>query len=711
MVSKPKEGNKRSIKQEDGKKVKSKKIKIEKEKEIVKVENGNGNGSEIKEDSKEGTEDVEDSTFKWWENPEDLDGEIKWDTLEHQGVIFPPDYVPLPSNVKLIYAGKPVNLPLEAEEVAGFFGALIESEHAKNPTFQKNFFNDFLEVLKDNGGCPDGTLIESFDKCDFSQIFQHYDKEREERKALPPKEKKKIKEEKDKLEEPFKFCYLNGRKEQVGNFRVEPPGLFRGRGAHPKTGKYKRRVQPEQITLNLGKDAPIPIPPEGHNWGEIKHDNQVSWLAMWHENIMGSVKYVRFAQNSSLKGMSDFKKFEKARELKNHIENIRKDYRGKLKSKLMVDRQIAVATYLIDVFALRAGGEKGDDEADTVGCCSLRFEHIFLKPPNKVVFDFLGKDSIRFYQEVEVDGQVFKNLKIFKKDPKKPGDDLFDRLDPSILNKYFQGYMQGLTAKVFRTYNASKTMQDQLNLISNEGTVNEKVVAFNAANREVAILCNHQRTIPKAHQAGVEKINDRLEEMTWQKIKAKKIILQLDSSLKKKEKDFFEEVKDLTKEKEQEIVDQWSQREIMKLEMKFEKDKERLNYEKKEMPKEEFNKKLEEIKIDNKEKLSKLKDTIKQYKIEAKKQEYEIKSSFTIEKLRIQIEKLEIRIRNTSLQLKDKEDNSSVALGTSKMNYIDPRLTVMFAKKFKVPIEKLFTKTLREKFSWALDSADEEWQF
>ncbi len=42
----------------------------------------------------------------------------------------------------------------------------------------------------------------------------------------------------------------------------------------------------------------------------------------------------------------------------------------------MFERQIAVATYLIDVFALRAGGEKGDDEADTVGCCSLRYEHI-----------------------------------------------------------------------------------------------------------------------------------------------------------------------------------------------------------------------------------------------------------------------------------------------------------------------------------------------
>lgn len=95
---------------------------------------------------------------------------------------------------------------------------------------------------------------------------------------------------------------------------------------------------------------------------------------------------------------------------------------------MMADRQRATAMYLIDQLALRAGNEKGEDEADTAGCCSLKFEHITLKPPKTVIFDFLGKDSIRFYNEVEVDEQVFKNLKIFKKSPKKEGDEIFDRL-------------------------------------------------------------------------------------------------------------------------------------------------------------------------------------------------------------------------------------------------------------------------------------------
>ena len=44
-------------------------------------------------------------------------------------------------------------------------------------------------------------------------------------------------------------------------------------------------------------------------------------------------------------------------------------------------------------------------------------------------------------------------------------------------------------------------------------------------------------------------------------------------------------------------------------------------------------------------------------------------------------------------------------------NYIDPRLTVVFSNKFDVPIERVFSKTLREKFDWAIKSVDEEWEF
>jgi len=69
--------------------------------------------------------------------------------------------------------------------------------------------------------------------------------------------------------------------------------------------------------------------------------------------------------------------------------------------------------------------------------------------------------------------------------------------------------MKGLTAKVFRTYNASTTFEKEL--LSFEFKPNalqqEKVNAYNSANKTAAELCNHQRAPPKSHAAGMAKMS------------------------------------------------------------------------------------------------------------------------------------------------------------------------------------------------------------
>ena len=45
--------------------------------------------------------------------------------------------------------GVPVTLPPESEEVAGFFGAMLETDHVQDATFRANFFRDFKAMLKD----------------------------------------------------------------------------------------------------------------------------------------------------------------------------------------------------------------------------------------------------------------------------------------------------------------------------------------------------------------------------------------------------------------------------------------------------------------------------------------------------------------------------------------------------------------------------------
>ena len=46
------------------------------------------------------------------------DKSVKWETLEHSGVLFPPEYTP--HGVKMLYDGKPVDLTPEQEEVQLF---------------------------------------------------------------------------------------------------------------------------------------------------------------------------------------------------------------------------------------------------------------------------------------------------------------------------------------------------------------------------------------------------------------------------------------------------------------------------------------------------------------------------------------------------------------------------------------------------------------
>merc|ERR1719515_645348 len=109
-------------------------------------------------------------------------------------------------------------------------------------------------------------------------------------------------------------------------------------------------------------------------------------------------------------------KYERARRLKRKVVTIRNSYTSMLKSPKKNLKQIATATYFIDRLALRVGGEKDTEEtADTVGCCSLRVEHLKLEEPNIIHFDFLGKDSIRYQNSVTVTPEVFENVKEFMK--------------------------------------------------------------------------------------------------------------------------------------------------------------------------------------------------------------------------------------------------------------------------------------------------------
>ncbi|CBH14292.1 DNA topoisomerase type IB small subunit,putative [Trypanosoma brucei gambiense DAL972] len=71
-----------------------------------------------------------------------------------------------------------------------------------------------------------------------------------------------------------------------------------------------------------------------------------------------------------------------------------------------------------------------------------------------------------------------------------------------------------------------------------------------------------------------------------------------------------------------------------------------------------------------------------------------------------EIGKHEKRLKDVENMLKMKQDNKTVSLGTSKVNYIDPRIVCSWANENNVPISRLFSATLQKKFPWALKARD-----
>ena len=80
------------------------------------------------------------------------------------------------------------------------------------------------------------------------------------------------------------------------------------------------------------------------------------------------------------------------------------------------------------------------------------------------------------------------------------------------------------------------------------------------------------------------------------------------------------------------------------------------------------------------------------------------------EKNATKVAQIEKRIDKAKEDMLQKDRLKNVSLGTSKINYNDPRITVAWCKRHDVPIHKPFPKTLLAKFSWAM-AVEPEFKF
>lgn len=514
---------------------------------------------------------------------------MKWQTLRHNGIAFPPPYEYRGITLKIKQQEFKLN-PLQ-EEMLMAWAKKKDTPYVLDPVFQKNFLGDFVQQL------PQDLREISLADIDFREL--NAIAEREKTANLSDEEKKKRsaarKAERDELKARYGTALIDGNDVEIGGYLVEPPGILMGRGNHPLRGKWKYRVEPKDVTLNLDEDAPRPPAPIEGDWGKIVHDHDAMWIATWYDKLSDKRKYIWLAETSHLRQEKDKEKYLKAQKLEGGVEKVREQIRagmayedtsarrkleqsekelsaaiqqldakilqatqasdkegrkkfederslkqreredlGKRRDKIhaaeMKTRQIATVCYLIDRLAMRVGDEKDEDEADTVGASTLRVEHVHITN-DKIEFEFLGKDSILWQKSLPLASEpaLARNLQELSRG-KEPNLQIFDQIGSTHVNRFLGEIVPGLTAKVFRTYHATTTVRNYLRQhpeIKPAAPNYQKEYIAKLANLQAAIVCNHKRTPPKNWEESLAKKGQAAEKLREKKPDVSKLRAQI----------------------------------------------------------------------------------------------------------------------------------------------------------------------------------------
>jgi DNA topoisomerase I len=456
-------------------------------------------------------------------------GRLKWQTLQHNGIAFPPEYKP--RNISISIVGEEYSLNTNQEELIYAWAKKKDTHYVRDNVFESNFLIDLRSVLPPRFGS-----VKKISELDLANAYRLVDEEnrlkeveKERIRNLPRDEKRLIsqskKNERERLRSIYGMATVDGVTVEIANWLVEPPGLFMGRGQHPLRGRWKPRVLPQDVILNLGENAEVP---EG-NWKAIVNDHTSTWLATWIENLTGKRKYMWLHDSSTLRQNSDKEKYDRANILGKHINEVHEKIVSKMiNSKDLKHKKISTVCYLISKLAMRVGDEKDPDEADTVGASTLRVEHIRFpvhQGIKSIEFNFLGKDSVPWQKSLEISSRdaeaLYINMELFMKG-KKPNEQIFDGITSAKVNSFLRTIdkknVPGLTAKVFRTYIATQIVKEALARppisVNKRSSEMEKIYVAKSSNLVAAVTCNHKKGIdvnnPASKQA-LERFQNSLE--------------------------------------------------------------------------------------------------------------------------------------------------------------------------------------------------------
>lgn len=490
---------------------------------------------------------------------------MKFNTLVHNGPLFPAKYQ---------YKGFKVNgkaLPEFAENMLWHW-AILGEDYRKDKVFQKNFASTFLlQVPKDfPKNFPDG-----YESC-IKSMQEENERIKEEKKKANTKEARELKKaENEKLKEKYGWAIIDGKKQPIGGFILEPEGIFIGRGKSPLRGMWKWEILPEDVTINfIGDKSKIPQPPEGHNWKDVV-ENHNAFTTVYYDIRIGNDyvtlhKKFNFGAVSDIKQNSDIEKYRKAQELSKNWSKMEKWIEDGIKK----DNEAALISWLILRTGIRVGVARSEVfENGVVGASSLLVKNIELKG-NNIKLDFVGKDSVRYVNTFEVPDFVAAMIKNLISG-KNPNDKVFST-SVAAVNNFLSECVPCCTAKLFRTAYGTQLLAEELQksgITKDMPSWKIKSIYDNAC-LAVSKKLNHQKNVAKNFNEQMDKTDENIKKAEEKKKeKNERVKLQI-KKLKEKKSLYkskysgadLKEKLEAIKEKEEKLFSQ-----LEKVEMRVEK--------------------------------------------------------------------------------------------------------------------------------------------
>ena len=461
-------------------------------------------------------------------------------SLKHNG-IFVPAYDYKGFSVKI--RGQTIKLTPKTEQMAvAWARKSLSAVSPPDKVFKHNFMKEFLNQLKQEN--PSAIFLDSFipsylasiehlsgtlnadckaDEIDFSQVCTFLETEKAKKEALTKETKKQQAEERKvkrlEFKEKFGYAEVDGQRLEIANWTAEPSCLFAGRGDHPQRGKWKDGPAEGDIVLNLPPDVPVPA----GSWKGVVWEPEKMYIAKWEDKLTGKIKYVWFSDTAFLKQNREKEKFQKAETLGKQIKTIEQHIQRNLDSKDEDRRKVATVAWLIFAVNMRVGDEKDPDEADTVGAITLRAEHVKING-NQLNFHFLGKDSVEWDKTIAAPPEVIRNIQNYMKTSKEY---LFEGVDSKKVARFLSEKMPKLSAKVFRTWKCTTTLEASLKdaldkkEVTKESPDYKKTYYAKMANYEVAVVANHKKKVPPTFDQRLKKKEDNLKSLQTQLVAKK----------------------------------------------------------------------------------------------------------------------------------------------------------------------------------------------